>query len=348
MKVKEGSEAFNTTATRSSTSNKCGGSIWCSTCFWLDRQGGYCSGCDSLYQQRCLKQICNSNCFTCSGGRHARVVGCCGRSPASWRQKWRELLAYPVPHYTPEPLDIKCQLIPIIHSVRKYRIPEQFPQIDAWAVPIHKVANQKGEFYSDDLKDYLGLPLDRKLVLSTSAPDDYQEMLWERGPEIDYRQYGIDYWFPAHFSIYDDDSKLYQFASAKRQQLHAISTRSQFIWFRLGEHIPVEFLTAMSSAPSVLISTGQMYSKENQDILKREVQVADEWFPAKTSFFVVGGRQHFSVSIQRRYYELNSQWLIRGLKGYNLAHVKDERIPREKVLTNNLKGVLENVHSTTA
>lgn len=347
MKTKEDSEAINTAATTPSTLNKCSGSICCSTCFWLDHQGGYCSGCDSLYQQRCIKQICDFNCFTCSGGRHAHVVGCCGRSPASWREKWRELLAYPVPHYTPEPLHIKCQLIPIIHSVRKYRIPEQFPQIDAWAVPIHKVANQKGEFYSDDLKDYLGLPLGRKLILSTSAPDDYQEMLWERGPQIDYRRYGIDYWFPAHFSIYDDDSKLYQFASAKRQQLHVISTSSQFVWFRLGEHIPIEFLSAIRSAPSVLISTGQMYSKHNQDILRKEVQIADEWFPAGTSFFVVGGRHHFSVSIQRRCYELNSQWLMRGLKGYNLARLKDRDIPREKVLINNLKEVLENVHSTT-
>jgi hypothetical protein len=153
----------------------------------------------------------------------------------------------------------------MIHSIKKYKIPEKFPGIDAWVTPIHKVAGKSGKFHSQDLKDYLGIPDDRKLILSTCAPDDYQEMLWKEVKQIDYKKYNIDYWFPGHFSVYDNDSKLYQFASAKRQQAHAVLSGSQFVWFRLGENIPEEFLEPIRNATSVLISTGQMYSKHNKN-----------------------------------------------------------------------------------
>ena len=326
---------------------QCLGPTLCQTCSWSIHNDGDCCGCDDDYQQRCLKRICGLGCYTCSGGKHARVFGCCGRAPASWREYWDRLLEYSMPDYAPEPLQIDCLFIPIIYAqIRKHRIPEQFPQIDAWAVPIHKVANRKGKFHSDDLKDYLGLPPDRKLILSTSAPDDYQEMLWEKGPRMDYKRHGIDYWFPAHFSIYDDDSKLYQFTSAKRQQLHAIWTKSQFVWFGLGEHIHIEFIAPIRNASSILIYTGRINNKRRRTILKEEVRVADNWFPAETAFFIVGGRRHLSISSQRLCYEINSNWLMRGLMGHNLARVKDMGVPKEQVLINNLKEVLENVHSS--
>jgi len=213
-------------------------------------------------------------------------------------------------------------------------------------VPIHKVANRNGKFKSNDLKDYLGFPPDRKLILSTCSFDDYEELLWKIGPRIDYKKYGIDYWFPAHFSIYDDDSKIYQFANAKRQQLHAIWTKSQFVWFRLGEHIPIEFLTPMRKAPSVLISTNQMIYKHNEEILSKEVKAADSWFPPETTFFVIGNFKNLPISSNRVCYQIDSNWINRGIRGSNLARVVDNKIPKEEVLINNLKGMLEYVYST--
>lgn len=335
-------------ATTSPMFKECPGQTLCSECFWSVLNGGCCPGCNKDYQQRCLKRICAFTCYTCSGGRHARVAGCCGRAPASWRERWHRLLEYSVPDYAPEPLQINCRLIPVIYAqIRNHNIPEQFPQIDAWAVPIHKVTNRNGKFRSSDLKDYLGLPPDRKLLLSSCGPDDYQEMLWGKGPRMDYEQHGIDYWFPAHFSIYDDDSKLYQFANAKRQQMHAIWTKSQFVWFRLSEHIPIEFLTPIRNAPSVLISTNQMYSWRNRAILREEVEKADRWFPAETAFFVVGGRRLLSITSGRTCYEINSNWLMRGLMGHNLARKKEDSLKKDEVLIRNLKEVLENVHTPT-
>jgi hypothetical protein len=326
----------------------CPGSTICSACTWVNTNGGPCDGCDDEYQRRCLKRSCYLSCARCGGGKHARVPACCGRAPASWREHWDRLLQLSAPEYNPEPVEIGCLLIPVIYAqVRQHRIPEQFPQIDAWAVPIHKVADRKGRFRSSDLKDYLGLPSRRKLILSTSAPDDYQEALWAAGGQTDYSGHGIDYWFPGHFSIYDNDSRMYQFASARRQQLHAAWTRSQFVWFRLGEHIPIQFMQPIRNAPSVLISTGQMLTTRNRQILGQEISRADAWFPADTAFFIVGGRRDLPVSDERKCYRFDTNWLMRGLRGYNLARQKiDEKTPRRQLLISNLSEVLDVVHPT--
>ena len=330
---------------------ECPGESLCSECFWMVQNGGQCQGCDDDYQERCLKQVCNYDCYDCSGGGRAITPGCCGRTVVlwpSWRERFKEILEYPLADYSPTPLDIKCRLIPVLYpEVRKYKIPEQFPQIDAWAATIRRVANRKGQFHSHDLKDYLGLPPDRKLILDTCAPDDYQEALWEKGPQMKYEEHGIDYWFPGHFSIYDDDNKLYQFISAKRQQIHAVWTRSQFVWFRLGENIPVKFLSPMRHTPSVLISTSNMYSGRNKAILLKEVKIADLWFPTETSFFIVGSRWRFDVSNSRKCFYINTSWLVRARKGRDISDKlqldkNDKLIPTGERLTNNLREALKN------
>ena len=328
---------------------ECPGITLCSECSFSDQQGGFCTGCDG-YKKRCLKRVCAfTSCGTCSGGRHAKVKGCCGRAPELWREQMYQLLNYEVPDYSPARPDINCRLIPVVYpQIKIYRIPEQFKKIDSWIVPIHKVANRKGDFRSNDLKDFVGLSPNKKLILSTCAPDDYQEMLWEKGGEIDYEKYGINYWFPGHFSIYDNDSKLYQFISAKRQQLHAIWTKSQFVWFRLGENIPIQFLKPIQNASSVLISKNQMFSKRNHAILHKEVQAADEWFKLKTSFFVMGDHRSLPISENRICYQIESKWLIRGLKGYDMEgkKVKKEVMSIKEILVKNLEDAYEILYST--
>lgn len=326
---------------------ECPGKALCAECFWWVDNGGQCPGCDDDYQQRCLKRVCNYNCYDCGGGGRATTPGCCGRTVVlqrSWRDRFEEILEYPIADYAPAPLQIQCRLIPVIYAqIRHFRIPEQFTQIDAWAVPIHKVADRKGQFRSNDLKDYLGLPPDRKLILNTCAPDDYQEVLWEKGPQMEYEQHGIDYWFPAHFSVYDDDSKLYQFVSAKRQQIHATWAGSQFVWFRLGENIPIEFLNPVRNAPSVLFSTNQMYTKRNRDVMLNEVESADSWFSPRTSFFIVGSHRWLSLSEKRACFEVNTRWLMLALKGRDLKDKPEPTLTRRELLIHNLSEVLKNV-----
>lgn len=322
----------------------CAGPEVCSSCALSRKTGGYCPGCDTEYFHRCLKHRCHLECRTCGGGRHEPVPACCGRSPN--RAAWDGLFGLEVPPYAPDPLAIRCRLIPVLlPQVREYGIPEQVPEIDAWVVPVHVVMNLKGEFRSADIKDYLGLPKDRKLILSTSAPDTYMEMLWQRGDGIDYPAHGIDYWFPIHFSVYDNDSLYHQFANARRQQLSAIRSRSQFVWFRLGERIPVDFLSPIRRAPSVLISCQQMYSAFNRTVLEEEVRVADRWFPPSSAFFLIRHGIPLPLSPDRLTYEISGHWLMTGLVGRSVDNRPAVSMPVSEVLINNLRSMLERLES---
>lgn len=322
----------------------CPGPDICRDCFWWQGNGGRCGGCERGYHGRCLKRTCHLECYSCSGGKLAYTPGCCGRAVTRWpvwRDRLREILERPLPSYSPPPVRIRCRLIPVIYGQKSTRgIADAFPRIDAWAVPIHKVASRQGRFRSRDLKDYLGIPADRKLILSTCAPDDYQEMLWNRRQEPDFREHGFDYWFPAHFSIYDSDSRLYQFLSARRQQIHALATGSRFVWFRQGETVPLDFMEPIRGAGSVLISTQETEARRSLAMVAEEVRAADGWFPARSAFFFVGGRRGLEVSPGRRTYEVNSRWLMLGLRGRDLRNRPVPEMARREVLTANLREVV--------
>src|ERR1044071_7354106 len=241
----------------------CPGRALCPGCPLFVDNGGPCSGCTDEYRQRCLQGRCYPYCNACGGGRHAVVPASCGRSPL--RDQWAKLILPALEPYRPEPVDVRTPLIPILYCQQHARtIAGMFPEIDAWAVPVHKILSLQGEFRVRDAKDFLGLAPEQKLILSTSGPDDYMEMLWERGEDLDYQGHGFDYWFPGHFSVYDNDSKFYQFFNARRQQLHARRVKSRFAWFRLGEHVPVSWLGPIEQCPSILISCQQMYGKLNR------------------------------------------------------------------------------------
>lgn len=316
----------------------CPGKPLCSTCQLRSNQ--VCRGCGEEYYERCLKSSCFADCESCGGGKHATVRAYCGRSPL--RDQAIELFNVPTLPYSPQAPDIKSTNIPIIYSqIAQYRIPEGFAQIDSWAVPVHKVMNLQGKFRSNDLKDYLGLPKDRKLILSTCAPDDFMEMLWAKGESLDFKGHGVDFWFPAHFSIYDDDCMFYQLYNAKRQQVHAVRVKSQFVWFRLGENIPVHFLAPIHGAGAILISCQQMYSARNRNILKREVDIAHRWFPRSTLFIFTGkgGLDLGRLAKDRRVFTINGRWILLALKGRTMNNQLASHLSRKELLISNLQEV---------
>lgn len=320
--------------------NNCLGKELCLTCSWFNKNRGNCSGCDKEYHERCKKRFCYSSCDKCGGEKQSGVPGCCGHMPLSFKGKWDTLLETSLGWDAPEKIEITSHLLPAIHSIQKYDIPSAFPEIDAWVAPIHKVANRKGQFYSKDLKDYLGLSSSHKLILSTNAPDDYQEMLWNKVGEMNFKKHSIDYWFPAHFSCHTDDSKMNKLANEIRKAYHAYREKSSFVWLSIGKNIPPEFNETLRNYPFVLIGTGQMRSLKDYKALEAEVQMADQWFSKETSFVFVGGRRKLPVSKMRIHHEINSSWLIRGLKGYSVKRKRDKSMSKREILINNLKTVL--------
>ncbi len=331
---------------------RCLGSDICPNCPWLIEQGGSCPGCDGSYHQGCVKQRCELHCDDCGCGEGSRIPGYCGRMAIVWpegRESLQELFEAKVPYYMPEPLPLYFPLIPVIYpEIRDYRIPVQFPQIDAWAVPIDKVADLEGRFYSEDLKDYLMLSPGRKLILYSGTSAAYRLMLWEKGHQIDYKRYRINYWIPAYFPILERDAKLNQFAQTRRQQLHTIQIQSQFVWFRLGENVPVEFLAPLREAASALIMGQDAHGAHSLAALYDEVQLADWWFPPYTAFFIVGSVCDLPISKQRLCYEINSAWLERALAGRNLSNEKEPGLSRAELLTVNLEKALARVYADMA
>jgi hypothetical protein len=276
--------------------------------------------------------------------------GSCGERPLT-RARWEAVFDQEVPRHGPPAVDVRGPLIPVIFAqVAKYGIPERFPEIDTWAVPVHKAMNLKGRFRSADIKDYLGLPPDRKLLLSTSGPDPFMEMLWERGTELDFAGHGFDLWLPAHFSVYDDDGRCFQLFNARRQQLHAVRVESQFAWFRLGAHIPLEFLEPIRLTASAVISCQQMYSERNRRILHREVSLADDWFPITTRFLFVARPRGGLPALRpgRTALHLDERWLMLGLHGRNRANEPVPDLLINEVLEKNLKEALDDARVATA
>lgn len=275
-------------------------------------------------------------------------MGCCGRIALLKHNEFIDIMQYELPHYIPQKISFNQSFIPIITSdIRKYKIPQQINEIDVWAIRLHDVMKKNGEFKTTDLKDYYSLKECDKLILSTSANDFLQEILWNHRLEIDFTDYNIDYWFPGHFSVYDNDSKFYQLSSLKRQQIHAFVSKSQFFWFRLSNTINIDFYSTISNIPSILISTGQMRGKQSENILINEIKVADTFFPPSTSFFFIGGYSKIpKLNRDRSIYIFSQKWAMLGNYGKDLhrniryEYKMDER---EKLLINNLKEEMKNV-----
>ena len=89
-----------------------------------------------------------------------------------------------------------------------------------------------------------------------------------------------------------------------------------------------------------------MYSKRNRIILYDEVRIANAWFSPETAFFVVGRYQDLPLSNERTYFEINSAWLLRGLKGRNLANQPEPTLKIDELLKQNLEEALDDIYST--
>lgn len=271
--------------------------------------------------------------------KHARTPRSC--APDALTQ-WREIFSWPLqPHYA-EALPVHCRLVPVTYgSVAKYRIPERFPSIDTWAVPVHKVMNLKCEFRSRDLKDFLGLPASRRLVLSTVSPDLYVEALWRAGAKFNYKTYGMDLMFPGHYSTYDLDGPAYGVFNIRRQQIHAQLVQSPWAWFRLGAYVPLYCFDTIRHCPNILISCQRMQTQRARAFLERELAVADRFFPSTTRFWYISKARGVNVPRAATAVFLNQRWLMTGLFGQDLANRPLSHLSIEESLIWNLQCLLE-------
>lgn len=316
----------------------------CTNCPQYYKNNGLCTGCSVIYQRKCVKNYCYLYCKTCSGGRLSsnKTIGCCGRINLVRHNYFKDIMNFEIPNYKPQSLNLKQTLIPIlILDIRKYKIPQQFKEINTWAILLHDVMKKNGDFKTKDLKDYFSIDNDKQLMLSTSSNDELLEVLWNKKGELDFADYNIDYWFPGHFSVYENDSKYYQLSSIKRQQIHAFVSKSQFNWFCLSNTIDIKLFSKFKNFPSIIIYTGRMPSNLSKNVLINEIQMADKFFSNNTSFFFVGGYSNIpKIKPERTVYMLSQIWSKNATmnkdlnRNYGNMNVKpDKRV----LLINNLK-----------
>jgi hypothetical protein len=201
--------------------------------------------------------------------------------------------------------------------------------------------NLKCQFRSRDLKDYLGLPSDRRLVLSTVSADPYVEALWRVGSEFNYEAHGVDLMFPGHYSTYDLDGPAYGVFNIRRQQIHAQLVQSPWAWFRLGAYVPPRCFDTIYSCPNILISCQRMQTQRAKTLLKRELAFADRFFPSPTRFWYISKARGVIVPRESTSVFLNQRWLMAGLFGRDLTNRPLPHLSIEEVLVRNLQCLLE-------
>jgi len=268
------------------------------------------------------------------------MPACCGHSPLhdAWAtevSEWPEQLK-------PAEVEVDCTLIPMLYEqFRDLGIPDRFPQIDTWAVPVKKVLNLDGSFKAPDIKAHLGLPDNRKLILVNSADDRYMEMLWRHGDVLDFRGHNIDYWTPAFFSIYIGDSKFNHFFNAYRQQLNAADMQSQIVWFHCAEEFPEELFDPILDAKAIILSAQSVNNNHRRQMLLGAIRSVDELFPKDAKIFLLadGGLKHIQLS--RPVYRINSRWLQLAIRGRDLRDKPKPELKREELLVGNLQELLE-------
>ena len=312
----------------------------CGDCPFSYKKGGLCDGCKGDFNKRCEQVHCFSFCDYCGGGGRVKAPACCGHSPL--RDAWADAVSeWPVNLQT-KAVDATFHLIPMIYEqIRDLRIPDRFPEIDTWAVPVKKVLNLDGTFKAEDFKEHNGLPDDRKLILVNSADDRYMEMLWRHGDELDFRGHNIDYWTPANFSIYLGDSKFNHFFNAFRQQLNAADMRSQFVWFHCAEEFPVEIFDPILEAEAVILSAQSVNNDKRRRMLLEAIDSVDEMFPKEAKVFLLAGGGLKRDQMIRPVFQINSRWLQLGIWGRDMRNKPRPEFSREKLLIANLQEVVE-------
>lgn len=188
-------------------SQSCIGKDRCLSCRFFQVNRGPCKGCNP----DCRMARCQTQCGRC-GGNVVDVPAVCCKSPKSYQ----ELLFKPIEReykwHEVEPIKLKSRAVIVTiggrSSVFKPGESPYYPGIGAVAVNLRHVWSARNGWYSQDMKDYMGVPSDVKLVLLTAGYDDTLDRAWVSDLFDGFGEVGFDYWAPILFSTYNNDAKM--------------------------------------------------------------------------------------------------------------------------------------------
>jgi hypothetical protein len=165
-------------------------------------------------------------------------------------------------------------------------------------------------------------------------------LLWEKSGDIDFRAHGVDYWLPAHFSTYSDDSQFHLYFNGLRQQIHSVLIGSHFAWFHRAGCFKKDFYYPVLNSKSIVFSCQYVGSSRQKSNLMRELEIADLWFPPKTRFFLLAGGGIKRFPKRRQIFVIVARWQFLGIFGRGMNNKRLSISDRKKILYLNLKEVL--------
>ena len=314
---------------------------YCSSCELFHRNGGRCEGCTTKHREKLSPEFqwCYQECNTCTGFKADLTAICC-RSPL--KNMYLDAVTknagdwnHPEYNYT-DVARLRFKQHAIIYynygSARKIAADNDYVcEHEVVAVNMSHCMGMKGNFYSQDMHDFLRVPKSTQIILTTMSIDDHLERAWEKelygGPER-YNAVGIDYWMPLAFSSYAGDARLHKFYQFCKTQLSIERSAPHFYpgyYLSAGFRLDDLHQRALESIPQLIFNT-QFFTGSKEKLrgymsrLKRWHRLAPPghafWFVGATSplFFtnvkkMLPGRELFWVSAKPMYNAVNGKRL---------------------------------------
>jgi hypothetical protein len=294
-----------------------------------------------------MQNKCFLDCETCEGWK-IRVPGVCSRSPV--RDVANELVGYGEREFSFVPqdhVDLPHTGIPVIAS-SFFKDGSAFHEnTKVVGVGITSVLSRQG-WFSDDVKDYLSLRKDQKLILITSALDDILESAWDldlmRDP-VELQKRGFDYWAPIAFSPYNGSSRMNQLFQSFRTLLNLEQCAAHYVpvyWGMMRQKFAQEYLKALETVPNAIFNAQFVNEAESKDMVMRAVAYFHKITPEHVTFSFIGATSlahvmNFkSITKGRRTYFFSSTPWMAGIRGYTFTsigtQIKDMSIGRIEVM----------------
>lgn len=206
-----------------------------------------------------------------------------------------------------------------------------FPEHEVMATSLSFVKGKGNHFYQPDVKRYLKVHPNTKLILTTQSIDDHLERAWDReqyGGEL-YTEANIDFWTNLCFSFYAGEANMhayYQFCRSLYSQEKGQG------WF-VQSHLPRQQFKLddvidrwLEACPQVMFNSQFSISSED---MRGEMLDAQWWHkraPADVAFWFVGATTpEYMASIRKVVPDREIYW-VSGKPIYNATNGKYLRV----------------------
>jgi hypothetical protein len=321
-----------------------------------------CAGCTANGgTPRCQQSDCYKDCANC-GGYKVSTPAICVKSPLA-------------PIMVPKVEQVQWNRIPpgrVLHAKNRAVLvmaggkrpmfrtaidSKRYENIEVVGTSLWRVWSSKRGWFSDDLKDYLGVPKHVKLFVTTLVYDDALERATDQNAIASLRdRHDIDAFDPLGYSIYFDESIMNQWFSWRRTLRGLEDTGGDYI-----DGMPLPFSNTddmkrlVEKIPQVLFHFSSVSMKEAFfKTACRRVAFLHKFLPRHVSFWFSGPSNEALIRILKKLSPGREKWFLCSApwmaahKGYEFRHGKMVRssLPQDELTARafeNFKALVDSV-----